>query len=177
MTDHILEVRTRRHNDGSVSMAYRIGTKPWVDIAYFEESVSRERPDGRWVGSETTRKWQSRESIEEMEERRAEAMEEYTREMKSMSDEQFRRERAASWPEPEPAPNMSSAAPKYHCDHCGRPCGDFAGGHGAAGDGRGGTVHLCHPNEKGRPDCYRRVTVFGEQLGRPGPLKSWEMRS
>lgn len=153
MSDHILEVRTLRHNDGSVSMMYRIGTRPWVDVSSFEETVSRQREDGRWTLIETARTWQSKESIE--------AMEEYAREMKSALGD----------------PHGREPAPKYHCDHCGRPCGDFAGGHGAAGDGRGGTVHLCHPNEKGRPDCYRRVTVFGERLGRPGPLKSWEMRS
>jgi len=54
------------------------------------------------------------------------------------------------------------------CDHCGRTCGDFAGGHSTISkivDGQWTTYDLCHPNEAGRPDCYHLVTVWGEELG------------
>jgi len=50
------------------------------------------------------------------------------------------------------------------CDHCGRICGDFRGGHGSLTKG-GATFHFCHPNELDRPDCYRLVTVFHEPIG------------
>ena len=54
----------------------------------------------------------------------------------------------------------------YTCAHCGQTCGDYAGGYGGVnyGDLRG-TIPLCHPNEPGRPDCYRRVSVWRENLG------------
>ena len=52
------------------------------------------------------------------------------------------------------------------CDHCGRICGDFAGGYSSvSGALWGGTFQLCHPNEEGRPDCYRLVTVYRETIG------------
>jgi hypothetical protein len=47
------------------------------------------------------------------------------------------------------------------CAHCGQQCGDYDGGYGAAGD----TILLCHPNDPSRPDCYRRVTVYHENIG------------
>jgi len=55
---------------------------------------------------------------------------------------------------------------EHTCAHCGQTCGDYAGGYGGVnyGDLRG-TIPLCHPNEPGRPDCYRRRTVYGEPLG------------
>lgn len=50
------------------------------------------------------------------------------------------------------------------CDHCGRTMGDFAGGSGGlTRDGE--HYNLCHPNEPGRPDCYRLVTGRAEPLG------------
>jgi hypothetical protein len=46
-----------------------------------------------------------------------------------------------------------------NCGHCGRVMGDYAGGYAAVGD-----TKLCHPNEPGRPDCYRLVTAHGHKL-------------
>ena len=40
------------------------------------------------------------------------------------------------------------------CAHCGRICGDYAGGYGSVNG-----YQVCHPNEADRPDCYRLVTV------------------
>jgi hypothetical protein len=52
------------------------------------------------------------------------------------------------------------------CAHCGRPCGDYAGGHGSVWHvNEKRATHLCHPNASGRPDCYHLVTVHGEELG------------
>ena len=51
------------------------------------------------------------------------------------------------------------------CAHCGQACGDYAGGHAGVTDAAGDLVPVCHPNDPGRPDCYRRVSVFGELLG------------
>jgi hypothetical protein len=46
------------------------------------------------------------------------------------------------------------------CAHCGRICGDSAGGYGSIlGE------QVCHPNKSDRPDCNRLVTVYGETLG------------
>jgi len=45
------------------------------------------------------------------------------------------------------------------CGHCGRGCGDYAGGRSSVQH-----VPLCHPNEVGRPDCYRLVTVYHHAL-------------
>lgn len=42
------------------------------------------------------------------------------------------------------------------CAHCGRPCGDTAGGCGSIN----GTM-VCHPNQPGRPDCYHLATTYG----------------
>ena len=41
------------------------------------------------------------------------------------------------------------------CAHCRRKCDDFAGGYA-----RVDNKPLCHPNAKGRPDCYHLVTVW-----------------
>ena len=48
----------------------------------------------------------------------------------------------------------------YSCLHCGRPCGDLAGGYAVVGNKR-----LCHPNVPDRPDCYRLLTVYHEVMG------------
>lgn len=45
------------------------------------------------------------------------------------------------------------------CAHCGRICGNTEGGF-ASYNGE----PLCHPNEEGRPDCYKLV-----QAGHPMP--------
>lgn len=45
------------------------------------------------------------------------------------------------------------------CTHCGRLAGDYAGGY-AAVDG----AVVCHPNEAGRPDCFRMITVYGHSI-------------
>lgn len=61
-------------------------------------------------------------------------------------------------------------APERTCAHCGQRCGDYAGGLGGILTADGG-IDLCHPNgvppagPVTRPDCYRRVTVYGEPLG------------
>ena len=49
--------------------------------------------------------------------------------------------------------------PSNVCVHCGRVCGDMAGGSGGVGE-----YKLCHPNEPGRPDCYHLVTVYHHEL-------------
>lgn len=46
------------------------------------------------------------------------------------------------------------------CAHCGLTCGNYEGGYASLN-----FAPLCHPNAAGRPDCYRRVTVYGEPLG------------
>ena len=46
------------------------------------------------------------------------------------------------------------------CRHCGRKIRDWEGGWAAI---NGNPV--CHPNSSDRPDCYRLVTVYGEELG------------
>ncbi len=46
------------------------------------------------------------------------------------------------------------------CGHCGRDdIGTPQAGYGAVGKTR-----LCHPNEPGRPDCFRLVTVYGHTM-------------
>ena len=54
---------------------------------------------------------------------------------------------------------------QYTCAHCGQTCGDYAGGYGGVSYADGPVIHLCHPNEPGRPDCYRRVSIYSEQIG------------
>ena len=49
--------------------------------------------------------------------------------------------------------------PATLCVHCGRKCGDMAGGSGEVQ-----RTKLCHPNEPGRPDCYHMVTVYHHEL-------------
>lgn len=59
------------------------------------------------------------------------------------------------------------ARPEVVCTHCGRCCGDYAGGTASVQG-----FPVCHPNEPGRPDCYTLVTVHGQRLGmllRPKP--------
>lgn len=60
--------------------------------------------------------------------------------------------------------DKAKLAPRVHvppaknetCGHCGRTdVGSYAAGSSAVGNQR-----LCHPNEAGRPDCYRLVTVY-----------------
>ncbi|WP_433568039.1 hypothetical protein ACQP1O_43115 (plasmid) [Nocardia sp. CA-151230] len=56
----------------------------------------------------------------------------------------------------------------FECDHCGRTAGDFEGG--ASSMSRGGdSWRFCHPNVHDRPDCYRLVTVYGEEIGSRKP--------
>ncbi len=44
-------------------------------------------------------------------------------------------------------------------------CGDYEGGYGAI-TGPDGAIHAsCSPMVPGRPDCYRRITEFGEPVG------------
>lgn len=50
------------------------------------------------------------------------------------------------------------------CAHCGQICGDCEGGYAAIPAGLT-HVAVCHPNAPGRPDCYRRVTIYAERLG------------
>ena len=51
--------------------------------------------------------------------------------------------------------NRRFPLPPRVCGHCGRD------GAGASAYG----VPLCHTDDPGLPDCYRRVTVYHEQLG------------
>jgi hypothetical protein len=53
----------------------------------------------------------------------------------------------------------------YRCSHCGQKCGDYDGGYGGITGPDGKMLRLCHPNAPGRPDCYRRVTVYHEVPG------------
>ncbi len=46
------------------------------------------------------------------------------------------------------------------CGHCGAAdVGSYYAGY-ASMTTEAGTWHLCHPNEVGRMDCYRLVTVY-----------------
>ena len=47
------------------------------------------------------------------------------------------------------------------CDHCGRETGNA---YGTMTSGKK-TFRLCHTDDPGRPDCYRRVTVHHEVIG------------
>jgi hypothetical protein len=67
---------------------------------------------------------------------------------------------------PDPGLNLAD----YICGHCGQICGDRAGGLGVAPDGHGYTINVCHPDTSARPDCYRRITVYGERPGALIPL-------
>jgi hypothetical protein len=66
-----------------------------------------------------------------------------------------------------PARAKSDPGPHYQpgggtrtrtCVHCGRRCGDTAGGFGQV-DGQ----PVCHPSEPGRPDCYHLTTAARDQ--------------
>lgn len=50
----------------------------------------------------------------------------------------------------------SDAPGRSKCEHCDRAMNNFAGG---SSKGPGNT-RLCHPNVRGRPDCYRLVTIY-----------------
>ncbi len=50
------------------------------------------------------------------------------------------------------------------CGHCGAT--DVGGR--AAGWAKVGQSPLCHPNDTGRPDCYRLVTVYRHRLYQDG---------
>ena len=55
----------------------------------------------------------------------------------------------------------------WTCAHCGQRCGGRGpGGYGAI-TGADGAIHAsCSPDDPAtRPDCYRRVTEFGEPVG------------
>lgn len=46
------------------------------------------------------------------------------------------------------------------CGHCGAgDVGSIEAGYSVLGD-----AYLCHPNERGRPDCYRLVTVYHHEM-------------
>ena len=60
---------------------------------------------------------------------------------------------------------MTTPDRTWTCAHCGHQCGDYEGGYGAVIDGNGVLRASCHPNDLSRPDCYRRVTVYGEAVG------------
>lgn len=47
------------------------------------------------------------------------------------------------------------------CDHCGEETGITYGSISSADK----IIRLCHTGYVGRPDCYRRVTVYHEPLG------------
>ena len=47
------------------------------------------------------------------------------------------------------------------CAHCGEETGTWI--RGVWDDGK--NIKLCHTGYIGRPDCYRRVTVYHEPLG------------
>jgi hypothetical protein len=51
------------------------------------------------------------------------------------------------------------------CAHCGLVCGDTEGGYGAVTDEAGAIRASCSPSVPGRPDCYARITKYGEPLG------------
>jgi len=56
---------------------------------------------------------------------------------------------------------------EWTCFHCGQRCGGKSlGGYGAI-TGPDGAIHAsCSPDDPtARPDCYRRVTEFGEPAG------------
>ncbi len=53
---------------------------------------------------------------------------------------------------------------EWICAHCGQACGNHVGGWRSIVAG-GRRVVVCHPNTPGQPDCYQRVTVYGEPLG------------
>ena len=58
----------------------------------------------------------------------------------------------------------------YDCYQCGQRCsGRTEGGYGAI-TGQDGAIHAsCSPDDPTkRPDCYRRITVYGEA---PGALR------
>lgn len=64
---------------------------------------------------------------------------------------------AGRWhPDNDPFRAVGGGTRTRTCAHCGRACGDMAGGSGNVN-----SMPVCHPNEQGRPDCYRLITVHG----------------
>lgn len=64
---------------------------------------------------------------------------------------------AARWhPDNDPFRAVDGGTRTRTCAHCGRKCGDMAGGSGSVN-----SWPVCHPNEQGRPDCYWLITVHG----------------
>jgi hypothetical protein len=56
-------------------------------------------------------------------------------------------------------PDYPVHGPLRSCAHCGRPGAEaWFGEHLLSG-------RLCHPSAEEQPDCYRRVTVYGEPVG------------
>lgn len=58
------------------------------------------------------------------------------------------------------APVQTEQSPQRTCTHCGRDLGDNESGWASIR-----SHPVCHPNVPDRPDCYRLVTVYGEDLG------------
>lgn len=54
---------------------------------------------------------------------------------------------------------MTLLVSRTNCVHCGRVCGDFAGGFASTG-----AYPVCHPNAAGRPDCYHMITVYHHEV-------------
>lgn len=68
---------------------------------------------------------------------------------------------------PKPKPNKTwSAVISATCAHCRRKMNDFDGGYSRGHDGE----PLCHPNAKGRPDCYTLVTREGHSTPCNNPV-------
>ena len=73
--------------------------------------------------------------------------------------------------------------PEYDCYHCGQRCGGrVASGYGSIIAPDGSLHASCHPDNPATwPDCYRRVTVYGEPAGalrgvRPLPVGVKDIR-
>jgi hypothetical protein len=62
---------------------------------------------------------------------------------------------------------MTTPLSEWDCYHCGQRCGGrSAGGYGSIIAPDGSLHASCHPDDPAkRPDCYRRVTVYGEAQG------------
>lgn len=62
---------------------------------------------------------------------------------------------------------MTTPLSEWDCYHCGQRCGGRTEGGYRAITGRDGAIHAaCSPDDPAkRPDCYRRVTEFGEPAG------------
>lgn len=60
---------------------------------------------------------------------------------------------------------MTTPNRTWTCAHCGQVCGDTKGGYGAVNNAAGALRASCSPSVSGRPDCYRRITEYGEPVG------------